>query len=198
MKAYKGFYKNDDETLMCRSFIYEEGKTYKTDKAKLCVCGFHACLDPIECMTYYNKKNVVYHEVALDGVSNERDDDSKVVGTKITIGREIAIDEMIKISIAEFPEKYNTPRPICFGYDNWNYIKKDGTRLNDEEYDDVWPFNEGFACVIQNNKRYYIKVDGTRLNDEDYDHTDSFIGGFAYVKQNGKWFHINAKGERLD
>ena len=36
--AYKGM--NSDMT--CKGFQYEIGKTYKTDKAKLCNYGFHA------------------------------------------------------------------------------------------------------------------------------------------------------------
>ena len=44
MKAYKGF-KAD---MTCRGFKYEVGKTYKTDKAVLCECGFHACEHPLD------------------------------------------------------------------------------------------------------------------------------------------------------
>jgi hypothetical protein len=96
--AYKGF--NSD--MFCRDFQYEEGKTYEFDRNPiLCRCGFHACLNPIDCLDYYYgkiKKDVVFHEVYLEDVSNERNEDSKVVGRKITIGREITLLEMADIA----------------------------------------------------------------------------------------------------
>ena len=96
MKAYKGF--NRDMT--CRGFQFEEGKTYEHQgDAKLCKSGFHACQDPMDCLQYYDPCNSVYHEVEIDGVSDERGDDTKVVGKKIKIGARIGIDEMVKASV---------------------------------------------------------------------------------------------------
>lgn len=89
--AYKGL--NADMT--CRYFQYEEGKTYVCDDAKLCKCGFHACLNPLDCFNYYAGDNVVYHEVILEDRSDEaNDDDTKVCGRKITIGRRLTLKEM--------------------------------------------------------------------------------------------------------
>ena len=88
-KAYKAF-KAD---LTCRGFQYEEGKTYKIKgKPELCKQGFHACLNIKDVFNYYNGeigKDVVVHEVELEGVSDERQCDSKVVSKKITIGKRI-------------------------------------------------------------------------------------------------------------
>ena len=89
-KAYKGF--NADMT--CRDFQYEEGKTYEFDgEPKLCNCGFHACLNLADVFNYYCGelgKDLVIHEVELEGVSDECNEfDSKVVAKKITIGKRI-------------------------------------------------------------------------------------------------------------
>ena len=88
-RAYKAF--NADMT--CRGFKYEEGKTYKLDcEPILCELGFHACLNLKDVFNYYNgklDKDIVIHEVELEGVSDERNDDSKVVARKITIGKRI-------------------------------------------------------------------------------------------------------------
>ena len=89
-KAYKAF--NAD--LTCRDFQYEEDKTYEIDcKPKLCNRGFHACLNLLDVLDYYYGeigKDIVIHEVELEGVSDERDEDnSKVVAKKITIGKRI-------------------------------------------------------------------------------------------------------------
>jgi len=96
--AYKGF--NTDMT--CRGFRYKEGETYKIKGWPiLCERGFHACLNPLDCFIYYYgqiQKDVVFHEVYLDGVSDEKGVDSKVVAKKITIGREITLSEMADIA----------------------------------------------------------------------------------------------------
>lgn len=95
--AYKGF-KSD---MICRGFQYEEGKTYETtDKIKLCKCGFHACLNPLDVFNYYYGKldeDVVIHKVYLENVSKEMDEDSKVVAKKITIGEKLTIEDINNI-----------------------------------------------------------------------------------------------------
>ena len=59
----------------------------------MCKRGFHACLNLLDVFNYYCSelgKDVVVHEVELEGVSDERnDDDSKVIAKKITIGKRI-------------------------------------------------------------------------------------------------------------
>ena len=88
-KAYKAF--NAD--MICREFQYDEGKTYDFNGVpKLCVKGFHACLNLADVFRYYNgeiRKDIVVHEVELEGVSDEMGYDSKVVAKKITIGKRI-------------------------------------------------------------------------------------------------------------
>jgi len=94
--AYKGF----DKHMQCRGFQYIEGETYETDKAKLCVCGFHACTNPLDIFNYYageiNNKMFI-HEVYLEDVSGEEKNDSKVVSKKITIGRRLTIEDINNI-----------------------------------------------------------------------------------------------------
>ena len=89
-KAYKAF-RGD---MTCRGFQYEEGNTYEYDgELKLCECGFHACLRITDVFNHYRGelgKDIVVHEVELEGVSDERcTNDSKVVAKKITIGKRI-------------------------------------------------------------------------------------------------------------
>ena len=93
MKAYKGF----NEDMTCRGFQFEEGKTYEHEgEVKLCESGFHACEDPLNIFEYYAPANSEFHEVELDGVSNKRGRDTKVVAKKITIGARLSIDKIIK------------------------------------------------------------------------------------------------------
>ena len=95
MKAYKGFKKD----MTCRGFQFEEGKAYHADTAVLCHCGFHACLDPLDCLRYYDPCDSVYHEVEIYNVSEQREDDTKVVAKDIKIGSRISIKDIVKESI---------------------------------------------------------------------------------------------------
>ena len=95
MKAYKGFKKD----MTCRGFQFEEGKAYHEDTAVLCESGFHACLDPLDCLRYYDPCDSVYHEVEIDNVSEQREDDTKVVAKDIKIGSRISIKDIVKESI---------------------------------------------------------------------------------------------------
>ena len=93
MKAYKGFNKD----MTCRGFQYEEGKTYKTDKAELCSKGFHACENPLDCFNYYAPGKSVYHEVEIDDNGQRQKDNTKVVGKKIKIGAQLSMPMICKL-----------------------------------------------------------------------------------------------------
>ena len=94
-KAFKGFKKD----LTCRGFQYEAGKTYEEESADLCNRGFHACEKPVDCFNHYAPGESVFREVELEDVSDQRsNDDTKIVGKKITIGAEIGIPEICKLT----------------------------------------------------------------------------------------------------
>ena len=101
MKAYKGF--NKDMTCTPnggKPFQYKEGETYEEPEEDLCAKGFHACLDPLDCLNYYNICDSVYREVELDDVSDQRKkNDTKVCGRKIKIGARLNLKDMIKTSV---------------------------------------------------------------------------------------------------
>ena len=104
MKVYKA----TDKNMQCRGFQFEPGKTYEEPKAELCKEGFHACEDPIDLLAYYAPGNGSrYFEAELDDVSNEREEDSKVVGKKITLGAEIGIPGIVKAHI-EYVKQHTT------------------------------------------------------------------------------------------
>ena len=97
MKSYKGFNKD----MTCKGFQFKEGETFEHDgEVKLCKSGFHACLNPLECWNHYDILKSEFHEVELDGVSDERDGNrTKVVARKITIGAKMDIKSMVKASV---------------------------------------------------------------------------------------------------
>jgi hypothetical protein len=92
MKAYKRFNKD----MTCKGFQYAEGKTYETDKAEMCMYGFHACENPLDCSSYYSPAKSVIREVELEDVSPDRQEDSKVVARKITIGAKLDVMGLCK------------------------------------------------------------------------------------------------------
>lgn len=101
MITVKAFYK-DEKGLYCnpsgnRKFRYEIGKTYthKIEKIKMCKYGFHASAncDISETIQYYGFSDVIYCFVDLNVIEKK---DDKVVGDKITVLRELSIDECIK------------------------------------------------------------------------------------------------------
>lgn len=102
LKTYKDrYFKGTDGNMRCGDFQYELGKTYKTDKAKLCEYGFHACRSPLDVFNYYFGelgKDVRLFEVELKGVTEENYGDSKCVGTEITFLRELTISELAELA----------------------------------------------------------------------------------------------------
>ena len=95
MKAYKGF----DKDLKCRDMQYEIGKTYEEPKADLCKAGFHACEHPLNVFGYYPPAGSRFAEVDLQEVSDQRDNDTKRVGKKITISAELRLPELIDAAV---------------------------------------------------------------------------------------------------
>ena len=99
VKAYKGFNKHMQCTLNGKIFQYEIGKEYKEDKVDLCHCGFHACENPLDVLSYYNNIDDKFCEVELDKIDPNRNKDSKICGKKIKIGIEIGFLGLFKAGI---------------------------------------------------------------------------------------------------
>ena len=172
MIGYKAFNKD----LTCRGFQYEIGKTYKTDKAELCNCGFHACLNPIDVFEYYSEERKSrYFKVLLSGeITKCGVWDTNVAATEITILEEITAYEIL--NIAEWWKHENVLDLLYFsdgiarvqrGDDKWNFIYKNGNYLSDEWFDWADNFQEGFARVQRTNGEYnFINKQGKYLSKE--------------------------------
>ena len=102
MKCYKGF----DKDLKCRDFQYEIGKEYEEERAKICDTGFHACENPLDVFGYYAPSDSRYCEVELDA-NDQKSDDSKRVGKKISIKAEIGIAGIIKAGVEYIKDQVN-------------------------------------------------------------------------------------------
>ena len=117
MKVYKG----TDKDMKCRGFQYELGKMVETDAAKLCEKGFHACEAPLDVFAYYPPATSRYFEADMEDVSGERrDDDTKVVGRKITLGAELDVAGLCKAHFeyvkAHTTMEHTDPKIATAGY----------------------------------------------------------------------------------
>ena len=95
MKVYKG----TDKNLKCRGMQYEVGKTYETDGTARCgSVGLHSCKAPFDVLKYYGLKDGNrYFEAEADGkISEDKDGDTKIASSKLTLKAEIGLPGLIK------------------------------------------------------------------------------------------------------
>ena len=202
--AYKGM--NSDMTY--KGFQYEIGKTYKTDKAKLCEYGFHACLNPRDVLDYYSQSiKSRYFKVKLSGdITKCGMWDTNVAATEITILEEINIDEVI-----ETTEWWKTNNVLNLLYyqenfarvqranGDWNFIDANGNYLFNEWFYWLGNFCEGFARVARTNGEWnFIDKDGNYLFNEWFYYLENFNDGLAKVRRSDeKYNFIDIKGKIL-
>ena len=202
--AYKGM--NSD--MSCRDFYYEIGKTYKTDKAELCHCGFHACLNPRDVLYFYSQdERSRYFKVKLSGEIAKCDEPyTKVAATEITILEEITdtFDDVIKTT--EWWKNDNV-LDLLYWSDGlakvqrtngeYNFINKYGKIISDEWFNWAGMFCEGFAGVRTTNGEYnFIDKDGKFLSEQWFNWADDFYDGVTRVLRGyGKFIKIDKTGK---
>ena len=203
--AYKGM--NSDMT--CKGFQYEIGKTYKTDKAKLCNYGFHACLMPKDILCYYPQdQGSRYFKVKLSGEISECEKfDTKVAATEITILEEITDNFNEVIETTEWWKNDNVLDLLHYQEDFviiqrpkdqlYNFIDKEGNYLSDEWFINVYDFHDGLAIIQRGDGLWnYIDKQGNILSNEWFSDAYSFYEGVANVQRtNGEWVKIDKTGK---
>ena len=203
--AYKGM--NSDMT--CRDFQYEIGKTYKTNKAELCKCGFHSCLNPIDVLGYYSQyESSRYFKVKLSGeITKCEKFDTKVAATEITILEEITDFFNEVIETTEWWKNNNVLDLLHYQEDFvivqkpkdqlYNFIDKEGNYLSDEWFINVYDFHDGFAIIQRGDGLWnYIDKKGNILTNEWFSDAYSFYEGVANVQRtNDEWCKIDKTGK---
>jgi hypothetical protein len=95
VNGYKAFNPN----WTCRDYQYEVGKTYTHDgKVDLCHQGFHFCENPMDVLSYYPPTGK-FAEVEADGVTDQRDSDSKRVSKTLTIKAELSLRSLMDAGV---------------------------------------------------------------------------------------------------
>ena len=204
--AYKGM-KYD---MTCKGFQYEIGKSYKTDKAELCNCGFHACLNPRDVLDYYlEDKGSRYFKVKLYGEITQCDEfDTNVAATEITILEEITdiFDEVI--ANTEWWKNENVLDLLPWSEDFarvqrgdrlYNFIDNNGNYLFTKWFYWLGNFKEGFARVQRTNGEWnFIDKQGNYLFNEWFYYLEDFNEGLAKVRRGDKKYNfINKQGNIL-
>ena len=202
--AYKGMEFN----MTCKGFHYEVGKSYKTDKAELCECGFHACLNPIDVLDYYPKHlSSRYFKVKLSGeITKCSMWDTNVAATEITILEEIPSNKFltntewwkneIVLDLLYYSDGFARVKNCERQY---NFIDKDGKILSEQWFEWAEDFQEGFA-VVKNEDYVYNFIDkkGKILSEKWFEKAFDFNEGFAVVEKTiGLRNYIDKDGKLL-
>ena len=96
VKGFKGF----DKNLKCRDKQYALGETFEEPDASLCNKGLHFCEYPLDCLRYYEPGlGSRYAEVTAEDPLDQRDDDSKRVTKKLTMGGELSFRGLIEAAV---------------------------------------------------------------------------------------------------
>src|SRR4030042_1044318 len=122
-KPTSGF-KAYEKGLVCKGFKFEEGKTYKTDKAKVCDTGFHLCINPLDCLNYYNLYDSEFTTAEAIGKIDTHKEDSKIATTKIRIGAKLSLKAFIEASINFLLSKKVSKRKAASG--NYSQLAASG------------------------------------------------------------------------
>ena len=177
MKMYKGF----DKEMKCKGFQYEVGKTYEENNAELCREGFHACKNPLDTFAYYSPAdNSRYAEVELEDVSDERGDDSKRVGKRITVKAEIGIAGIVKAAVEFMKEVAG------------------GSATTDEGEDSARIGSSGHYAQIGSSGDYaQIGSSGyyARIGSSGYYAQIGSSGDYARIGSSGDYAQIGSSGE---
>lgn len=187
--AYKGMEFN----MTCKGFQYEIGKSYKTDKAELCECGFHACLNPLDVLDYYPRyASSRYFKVKLFGELTKCGMwDTNVAATEITILEEIPSDKFltntewwkneIVLDLLYYSDGFARVKNCERQY---NFIDKQGKILSEQWFEWAEDFKEDFAVVKNEDYVYnFIDKQGKFLSEQWFEKAFDFNEGFAVVEK---------------
>lgn len=96
MRAFKAFNKNMTCTLGKGSYQYQEGRTYREDKAQARSTGFHCVSFILDCYRYYEKsKDTIICPVEALGDIDEDGTDTKISCTVMKIGRRLTPERIV-------------------------------------------------------------------------------------------------------
>lgn len=112
--GYKGF----ERDFTCRGMQYRVGKTYEIEgEPKLCERGFHFCTSPLAVFEYYapTERFAIVKANEDDVIYDAANNSYKAVARRITIVREITLDDIISLQMefSSTKKRSSTGGHIC-------------------------------------------------------------------------------------
>ena len=168
IKSYKGM----DKDMRCfkGKFQYEIGKSYETEEAKACECGFHACENPLSVFEYFPPSDSRYFEVIQEGEMDNAY--KKIASSKITIKSEIKLSDFIDTHINKILKDQKIKKPQAKDNDDTSadyLIVTDADRpvaINNGDYsaavsisDNSLAINTGASSAAANIGYYSVATD---------------------------------------
>jgi hypothetical protein len=183
VKAYKGFNKHMQCAPNGKIFQYEIGKEYKEDEANLCHCGFHACENPLDVLSYYNNIDDKFCEVELDKIDPNRNKDSKICGKKIKIGIEIGFLGLFKAGIEWIKNK------TIFTEEDFKKLPSSyNAKISSSDYNAKIGSSSDFAKIGSSGNHVQISSSGD-------DAKISSSGNYAQIGSSGYNAKIGSSGD---
>ena len=123
VKGYKGF----DKDLKCRGFQFEIGGDYETEHVKVCHSDFISARTRLMC-SILSPANSRYCEVEGSGDIDRHDDDSKVACSKIHIGAEIQLYDLIQAGVKFILDRVKWDDAPDSNTEDWSAATNTGDR----------------------------------------------------------------------
>jgi hypothetical protein len=180
--GFKGF----DKDLKCKGFQYEVGKTYTHDGAvNLCSTGFHFCENPWDILSYYPiESGNRYAHTEAQGVTDERDKDSKRVSSVLAIKSELTLKSLIYCAVRfTLNLAKSTPTGNVESYSTGNY----GHAASTGDYGHA--ASTGYYGHAVSTGNY-----GHAASTGDYGHAAS-TGDYGHAASTGDSGHASALGK---
>ena len=192
VKVYKRFNKHMQCTLNGKIFQYEIGKEYKEDKADLCHCGFHACENPLDVLSYYTNIDDKFCEVELDKIDPNRNKDSKICGKKIKIGIEIGFLGLFKAGIEWIKNK------TIFTKEDFKKLPSSyNAKISSSDYNAKIGSSSDYARIGSSGE--YVQIgssgDGTKIGSSSDNAKIGSSGDYVQIGSSGSSAKIGSSGD---
>lgn len=164
--GYKGF----DLDWKCRDFQYEVGKTYEIDgKPKFCERGFHFCTSPLAVFEYYDPTNrfAIVKADEDDVIYDATNNSYKAVARRITIVREITLDEIISLQIDFSSTKKRSATGVDMCRLGYKKVSLNGCALTGMEDASIVGVSGGSDYCVSVDGNYAVSVSANSIQSID-------------------------------
>lgn len=142
-------------------FQYELNRNYRMDNVKICLNGFHACLDPLDCFYfYYNNDSRYFRCEGLYEPSNVNINyPTKISCNAIYIMNELTLQEMCNISYSNYPHQWQHGLRILKQNNGYILVNNNGVKLfNNNIYERIEIIDENVCFIYIDGVKYLYNL----------------------------------------